>query len=631
MENKRERPVVVLTDHPWEDLDIEEQIFADASIDLVAGPTTASPSTAIEKLVIDSNPNAILTCFATVSATAIQAPDKLALVARLGIGLDNIDVEAATERGAWVTNVPDYCVAEVSDHALAFVLGHMRGVIKFDRTAKRGEWAPGQLELRRLSDLVVGLVGYGRIGKETGRKLRALGCRVLANSRTLREAENGVEVASLGTIQEKCDVIILHAPLTDQTHHLVDAPFLANCRRSPLIVNLSRGGLVDNDALLQALDNSEITGAALDVIEGEPTPPLELLRHNRTIVTPHISYSSDTSLLELRRRACEEVVRVLHGELPHFPCNEPARILDGGVSSDIRIIETPDGPQVVKQALTKLRVHADWFADADRSSTEAAALRTGRNLLGANTVPAVLWEDRDQHTFAMEFIGLPFESWKERLLRGQVDVQAASAAGRILGALHHCSRDRQDVREEFQDQTYFEQLRIDPFFRRTGETCPEHASGLMRIAEGMSNRRTALVHGDYSPKNLLTDGQRIVVLDWECAHWGDPRFDIAFCLSHLILKSFHADLDSGSAIACADAFSTAYRQTNPGFWDIPLVEITGALLMARICGVSPIDYLERLDVDAVRQLAASYLHGAPDLAGRPLFENLENISDTENK
>ena len=106
MENKRERPVVVLTDHPWEDLDIEEQIFADASIDLVAGPTTASPSTAIEKLVIDSNPNAILTCFATVSATAIQAPDKLALVARLGIGLDNIDVEAATERGAWVTNVP---------------------------------------------------------------------------------------------------------------------------------------------------------------------------------------------------------------------------------------------------------------------------------------------------------------------------------------------------------------------------------------------------------------------------------------------------------------------------------------------------------------------------------------------
>ena len=200
-------------------------------------------------------------------------------------------------------------------------------------------------------------------------------------------------------------------------------------------------------------------------------------------------------MLELRRRACEEVVRVLHGELPHFPCNEPARILDGGVSSDIRIIETPDGPQVVKQALTKLRVHADWFADADRSSTEAAALRTGRNLLGANTVPAVLWEDRDQHTFAMEFIGLPFESWKERLLRGQVDVQAASAAGRILGALHHCSRDRQDVREEFQDQTYFEQLRIDPFFRRTGETCPEHAiplyKNLQRIETGFKYKVAA--------------------------------------------------------------------------------------------------------------------------------------------
>jgi hypothetical protein len=231
----------------------------------------------------------------------------------------------------------------------------------------------------------------------------------------------------------------------------------------------------------------------------------------------------------------------------------------------------------------------------------------------------------------MEFIGPPFESWKERLLRGQADPQAAHAAGHILGELHRRSSDRQDIREAFQDQTNFEQLRIDPFFRRTGEMCPDQASELMRIAEGMANRRTALVHGDYSPKNLLTDGQRIVVLDWEGAHWGDPRFDIAFCLSHLILKSFHADLESESVITCADAFSTAYREANPGLWDVPLVELTGALLLARIAGVSPVDYLEQLDVDAIRQLATDFLDGAPGLARRPFFENLEDIDVTDVK
>lgn len=631
MKSKHKQPVVVLTDYAWADLEVEQQIFAQAGIKLVAGPAIASTAEDVEQLIADANPDAIITCFAMVSAAAIQTPDQLAIVARLGIGLDNIDVEAATDRGAWVTNVPDYCIGEVSDHAVTFLLGHMRGILPFDRAAKRGEWAPEQAKMRRISDLVVGLVGYGRIGKETGRKLRAFGCHVLAYSPTLKEAGDGVEVVTLAEIQQRCDAIILHAPLTEQTHHLINSAFLDNCDKHPLIVNLSRGGLVNNDALLQALDNGDITGAALDVIEGEPTPPQALLRHDKAIITPHVSYSSDTSLLELRRRACTEVVNVLNGEQPQFPCNQPSRILEGGVSSDIRIVEGPDGPEVIKRALTKLRVNADWFADADRSSTEAAALRTGRNLLGSDAVPAVLWEDAKEHTFALQYIGPPFESWKERLLRGQADIPAADAAGRLLGELHHASRDRQDIREQFQDQTNFEQLRIDPFFRRTGEVCPDQADDLMRIANGMANRRTTLVHGDYSPKNLLTDGKAIVVLDWEGAHWGDPRFDIAFCLSHLILKSFHTDLDRTSVISCVDAFSNAYRQANSGLWDIPLVELTGALLMARIANVSPVDYLERLDVAAVRQLATHLLYGKPELTSHPFFTNLENTDVTNVK
>jgi D-3-phosphoglycerate dehydrogenase len=322
---------ILVTDYPWPDLDVEREIATQAGFGLVAGPAVAGTSSEIEKLVAEHNPAAIMTCWAQVSAAAVALPSELKVVARLGVGLDNIALEAASARNAWVTNVPDYCVEEVSDHAIALVLDHFRGVTKFDREAKLGNWNPASARLRRVRTLTVGIVGFGRIGKATARKLsQGFGVRVLAYSPSLlRDYSDGAELsdyvfaADLHVIQQQSDAIVLHLPLTGSNKHFIDDAFVRACARKPLLVNVSRGGLVDNAALLRALDSGALAGAALDVVDGEPAPPAEVVGRNDVIVTPHVAFSSDASLLELRRRCTEDVVRVLKGLAPIHACNRP--------------------------------------------------------------------------------------------------------------------------------------------------------------------------------------------------------------------------------------------------------------------------------------------------------------------
>lgn len=325
------RGTVVLTDYPWPDLSVERALIEPAGYSLVVGPSTAGSAEQIEALVAQSDPAAIMTCWAQVSAAAIARPRKLRIVARMGVGLDNIDVPAATTRGAWVTNVPDYCVEEVSDHVVALLLCAWRGLTTLDRQAKRGLWLPAAVPtLRRAANRCVGIIGYGHIGKRTAEKLsQGFGCRVLVNSPSLMATHQDmtalsgrVFAASLASMQRAADAIVLHLPLLPATRHLVNSEFLRACAaRKPWLVNVSRGGLVDSDALIDALDKQWLSGAALDVLESEPTPPVALLQREDIIVTPHIAFSSDTSLLELRQRVCEEVLRVLRDEQPLHPCN----------------------------------------------------------------------------------------------------------------------------------------------------------------------------------------------------------------------------------------------------------------------------------------------------------------------
>lgn len=314
--------IVLQTDYAWPDDNIEREVVEAAGHVLVTGPAVPAPASEIEALVARHQPQAIMTCWAEVSARAITAATDLRIVQRIGVGLDNIAVAAATERGAWVANVPDYCVGEVSDHAIALLLDWARGTVLFDREVKAGRWDPAAARLRRVADLTVGVVGLGRIGRATVAKLAAFGCTLLANTRSTQDC--GVaRLVPLDELLAASDVIIIHAPLTDATHHLINAERLSHVRRGAFLINVSRGHLVDNDALLAALEAGRLSGAGLDVIEGEPNPPRALVDRPDVIVTPHVAFSSDASLAELRRRSAEEVVRVLAGERPHNPCNRP--------------------------------------------------------------------------------------------------------------------------------------------------------------------------------------------------------------------------------------------------------------------------------------------------------------------
>ena len=313
---------VVLTDFAWPDDSIERSVIEGAGHQLVAGPSTPEPAHAIAALVARYDPQAIMTCWAQVDATAIEAPGDLRIVQRIGVGLDNIDVAAATDRGAWVANVPDYCVDEVADHAVALLLDWARGTVMFDRQVKSGRWDPTAAQLRRVADLTIGIVGYGRIGRGTATRLRAFGCNILVFNRSAAR-DDRVEQVALDSLLERSHVVILHAPLNAETHHLINAARLHRMRAGAFLINVSRGPLIDNDALIAALETGHLSGAGLDVIEGEPDPPRALVERTDVIVTPHVAFSSDASLADLRRRAAEEVVRVLAGISPHFPCNDP--------------------------------------------------------------------------------------------------------------------------------------------------------------------------------------------------------------------------------------------------------------------------------------------------------------------
>ncbi|MET8427731.1 C-terminal binding protein [Nocardia sp. NPDC004860] len=315
--------VVLLTDRAWPDDSIERKIIEGAGLRFAAGPADPASAEEIEQLVMRHDPIAIMTCWAPVSAAAIRIPSALRAVARMGVGLDNIDVQSATARGAYVTNVPDYCVEEVSDHAVALVLDWTRQISAFDRDVHCGTWNPAAARLGRLRSKTVGIIGYGRIGKATARKLSAFGCRIQVNAPRARSDGRVVRV-DLDELLRTSDVVILHVPLTSETRHLIGRDELSEMRDDALLVNVSRGGLIDTNALIDALQSGEIGSVALDVLEDEPFVHPALLQHSNAVITPHIAFSSDESVAELRTKAAEEVVRILAGQPPRYPCNDPS-------------------------------------------------------------------------------------------------------------------------------------------------------------------------------------------------------------------------------------------------------------------------------------------------------------------
>ena len=317
-----DRPVVLITDYAWPDVAIESGILEEAGFRLVTGPAKPAAAQVIAALADEHRPAAILTNWAPVSAAAIAASDRLRIVTRLGVGLDNIAVDEATRRGIWVTNVPDYCIEEVSDHAVGMLLAWARGLAYFDHEVKAGRWDPASARLRRIRELTCGIIGLGRTGRRTAEKLRGFGVRLLGHARRSESPISGIEMTTLEALLSRSDAVIVHLPLTPATRHLLDRERLALMKPGAVLINVSRGAVLDTQALIEGLESGRLSGAALDVLESEPTVPAGLMRPD-VILTPHIAFSSDASLRELRRKASEEVVRVLRGGRPEQACNQP--------------------------------------------------------------------------------------------------------------------------------------------------------------------------------------------------------------------------------------------------------------------------------------------------------------------
>lgn len=246
------------------------------------------------------------------------------ILARGGVGVDNIDLEAARERGIQVTSVPDYCVDEVSDHAMALLLYFARKIEGGIAEVEKGGWGIAALRpIAPLRGATLGVVGIGRIGATLAGKARAFGMRIIAHDPFAAESvfeELGAENAALSRIWEESDYISLHTPLTPETSGMVNAEALDRMKTEAVLINVARGELVDERALADALKKNAIRGAGLDVLEEEPPRPNHpLLALPNCRVTPHSAWYSTAALEDMRRKAAADVLRVLRGEKPRYP------------------------------------------------------------------------------------------------------------------------------------------------------------------------------------------------------------------------------------------------------------------------------------------------------------------------
>lgn len=312
-------PRVLQTDRAWPDTTIEREILAQAGAELVEA--TATDEATLASLAGDVD--AIITNWANVSAPVVRAAKRCRVICRSGIGLDNIDVKTATTLGIPVTNIPDYCVNEVADHALALILACARQIAFFHHRTKQGEYRlQAGAAMPRLAGKVLGLIGLGRIGRSLAARARALGFELVAHTAT--RSAHGVDCRMVGIdeLLAISDFVSLHAPLNPTTRHLLRLPQFERMKRSAYLINTSRGGLIDHTDLARALERNLIAGAALDVFEPEP-PDLNqpLYRDERVIVTPHAAFVSEESLIELRTRVTRQVVDVLLGRRPECVVN----------------------------------------------------------------------------------------------------------------------------------------------------------------------------------------------------------------------------------------------------------------------------------------------------------------------
>jgi D-3-phosphoglycerate dehydrogenase / 2-oxoglutarate reductase len=314
-------PLVAVADSVFPNLDLARAVVSRAGAELRLAPQPTPESIVATAKEAD----ALLVTYAKITAEMIGQMKRCRIISRFGIGVDNVDLAAATRDGIVVTKVPDYCIDEVSDHAMALLLSLVRKIPFSSARAHAGRWEmPAVAPIHRLRGRTLGLVGFGRIPQLVAPKAKAFGLRVISYDPYVPKAvmdQLGVGQVEFAELVKTSDYISIHSPLLPETHHLFNADVFRMMKPSALLVNTARGPVVDEAALARALDGKQLAGAALDVLEQEPPVNSPLFGRDNVILTPHTSFYSVESLEELQTKAAEEVVRVLSGEAPRNPVN----------------------------------------------------------------------------------------------------------------------------------------------------------------------------------------------------------------------------------------------------------------------------------------------------------------------
>lgn len=304
-----------------------------------------------------------------------------------------------------------------------------------------------------------------------------------------------------------------------------------------------------------------------------------------------------------------DLVRLGLAEVGENPTVEP---LKGGVSSDIFRVDLPSGPVCVKRALPKLKVAADWRAPVERNQYEYAWMKVAARVEPA-AVPELLAEDAGSGLFVMRFLDpVDYPVWKTQLLDGHADLETAAAVGSRIGRIHAGTAGDASVQEAFPTDHIFHPIRLEPYLLATARVHPEVSPRLESLAESTLRNKKALVHGDVSPKNILVGPDGPVFLDAECAWYGDPAFDLAFCLNHLLLKCLWKPAAHEGYLGCFDALTRAYLSRvswePPGELERRAANLLPALFLARIDGKSPVEYItDEPSKNRVRRVALALL------------------------
>jgi D-3-phosphoglycerate dehydrogenase len=309
----------LITDRDFPDIALERTLFAEAGMELVEAQCRT------EDAVIEAarDCDALLVQYAPIGEKALAALPRVGLVSRYGAGFDTVDTAACARHGVWVANSPDYGVGEVATHALAMALALLRHLAIYDRDVKAGRWSYLSAgTIRRASDLTVGILGLGRIGKRFAHLARNCFARVIACDPYIIDGDFPAYVQRVGleALFEQADIVSLHVPLNDETRGMIGNSVLGRMRPGSLLVNTARGAVVDIDALAARLNDGTLDGAALDVVPVEPLhADHPLARHPRTLLTPHAAFYSTAAEIELRRKAALNIVQWWKTGRPMYP------------------------------------------------------------------------------------------------------------------------------------------------------------------------------------------------------------------------------------------------------------------------------------------------------------------------